>query len=65
MKKKLISVVLGLVFAAVPMVIFATCQDLVIIDGTTFCTLTSSATVNGHEVCSYSCSRRDQDVPVQ
>ena len=63
MKKKLISVVLGVVFAAVPMAIFATCADVIVINGTTYCSLTSSSTVNGNEVCSYSCSNRDQDSP--
>ncbi len=63
MKKKLISVALGLVFAAVPMAIFATCADVIVIDGSRYCSLTSSSTVNGHEVCSYSCSNKDAPAP--
>lgn len=65
MKKKIISVALGLVFAAVPMAIFATCADVLVINGSTYCSLTSSSTVNGSEVCSYSCSNRDQPAPAE
>lgn len=60
MKKKLISVALGLVFAAVPVAIFATCPDVIVFNGTTFCSLTGSGTVNGNEYCTYSCSNRDR-----
>lgn len=56
MKKKLASIVLGLVFAAVPTVIFAACAD-VITFGNQICGLTGSSTTStGVEVCYYSCT---------
>ncbi len=64
MNKKLVSIALGLIFAAVPTAIFATCADVIVINGNTYCSLTSSSTVNGNEVCSYSCSNKDQPAPV-
>ena len=64
MKKKLASIALGLVLSAVPTAIFAACSDVIVINGTTYCSLTHSSTVNGNEVCHYNCSNKDAPAPV-
>lgn len=63
MKKRLVSIALGLVFAAVPMALYAACADVIVINGSTYCSLSGSSTVNGNEVCSYNCSPKDAPAP--
>ena len=64
MKKILVSTVLGLVLSAIPVSIYAACADI-ITSGPYFCTLSGKYTVNGREVCEYTCATKDQPAPQQ
>lgn len=63
MKKKIISFALGLVFASVPTLVYATCAD-VITFGNQICALVGSSTTStGVEVCSYRCTSTTTPAP--
>jgi hypothetical protein len=54
MKKTLASIVLGLVLAAVPIAVFATCAASITVNGKK-CTLSGSSSGGGVEICYYNC----------
>jgi len=64
MRKFLASAILGLALSAVPMAIYAACAHI-ITSGKYFCTLSDQYTVNGREVCEYTCTTKDQTPPEQ